>query len=55
MMKCSVQKKQSKKTGKEYWCLEIQITDDYTKVVFLDEAETALIKATYKNEQKGVQ
>lgn len=32
------------KTGKEYQCLEIYLTDDYKKVVFLDKAELALIE-----------
>lgn len=52
-MKCSIEKKVSKKTNKEYWCIKIQLTEDYTKFVFLDPAETALIKATYKFDEKG--
>lgn len=32
------------KSGKEYQCLEIYITDDYKKVVFLDKAELALLE-----------
>lgn len=35
------------KKGNPYVCVEIQITDTYKKVVFLDEAEEALVKATY--------
>lgn len=37
-----------KKSGKEYIKIEIPITDDYVKVVFLDRVEKALYKATYK-------
>lgn len=40
----------SQKTGKEYMMIEIQIAEDYKKVVFLDSAEVALIKATQKNQ-----
>lgn len=32
------------KSGKEYQCLEIYITDDYKKLVFLDKAELALLE-----------
>lgn len=32
------------KSGKEYQCLEIYITDDYKKLVFLDKAELALFE-----------
>lgn len=32
------------KSGKEYQCLEIYITDGYKKVVFLDKAELALLE-----------
>lgn len=46
-IKSTIKKGTSKKTGKEYICIEIQITDDYKKVVFLDPAETALVKYTY--------
>lgn len=46
-MTCKVVKKKSK-NGNEYICLEVQITPDYKKVVFLDGAETALIKQVYK-------
>ena len=39
----------SQKTGKEYMMIEIQLAPDYKKVVFLDSAEVALVKATQKN------
>lgn len=39
----------SQKTGKEYMMIEIQLAPDYKKVVFLDNAEVALVKATQKN------
>lgn len=39
----------SQKTGKEYMMIEIQLAPDYKKVVFLDRAEVALVKATQIN------
>lgn len=32
------------KSGKRYQCLELYLTDDYKKVVFLDKAELALVE-----------
>ena len=46
-MKCEIKKGVSKKSGKEYIAIEIEITPDYKKVVFLDSAEVALVKMTY--------
>lgn len=40
----------SRKTGKEYMLLEIELAPNYRKVVFLDDAEVALIKAIQNNE-----
>lgn len=40
----------SQKTGKEYMLIEIELVPNYKKVVFLDNAEVALIKATQNNE-----
>lgn len=34
----------SSKSGKEYTCLEIQLTPNYTKQVFLEKAELELLK-----------
>lgn len=34
--------------GKEYLCIELVLTEDYTKRVFLDTAEQALIKRELK-------
>lgn len=36
--------KVSEKTGKSYVCIEIQLTPNYKKTVFLDKAEVELIK-----------
>lgn len=47
-MKTEIKKGVSKKSGKEYIALEIEITPDYKKVVFLDPAEIALVKTTYQ-------
>lgn len=46
-MKCELKKGVGKKSGKEYIAIEIEITPDYKKVVFLDSAEIALVKMTY--------
>lgn len=45
-MKAELRKGVSQKTGKEYFVIEIELSKDYKKVVFLDNAEVALIKAT---------
>lgn len=37
----------SKKSGKQYYILEISITETYTKTVFLDPAETEIVKLAY--------
>lgn len=37
----------SKKSGKTYQCIVINLTDTYQKVVFLDNAELELIKMSY--------
>lgn len=42
-LKCQVVEKVSQK-GNKYICLEIFITEDYKKVVYLDSAEIELIK-----------
>lgn len=47
-MEAKIKKGVSKKSGKEYIALEIEITPDYKKVVFLDPAEIALVKTTYE-------
>ena len=48
MMTAEIKEGVGKKSNKPYMALEIQITPDYKKVVFLDTAEQALIKATYE-------
>lgn len=42
-LKCQIIEKISQK-GNKYICLEIYITNEYKKVVFLDPAEVELIK-----------
>lgn len=39
----------SKKNGNIYYALDIEITPDYTKRVFLEKAEVALIKTISSN------
>lgn len=43
MLKCNLIEKVSK-TGNNYLCLEIYLTDTYKKIVFLDKAEIELLK-----------
>ena len=50
-LKANLQKKVSAKSGKEYYVIEIKLTDTYTKQVFLDNAELELIKITYSKKQ----
>lgn len=44
MIKTEVKKDISKKSGKEYYFLEIELTPDFKKIVLLDRAEVALVK-----------
>lgn len=39
------------KNGRQYLCIEIYITDTYTKLVMLDKAELELLKLTAKKTQ----
>lgn len=49
MITAELKKGVGKKSGKEYYSIEIQITPEYKKVVFLDPCEIALVKMTYEN------
>lgn len=49
-LKATLMSKKSSK-GKDYLCIEIQLTEDYTKTIFLDTAEQALIKREIKLEE----
>ena len=42
-IKCQLIEKVSQK-GNKYLCLEISLTENYKKIVFLDNAEVELIK-----------
>ena len=33
------------KSGREYQCVVLYLTDDYTKLIFLDRAEIALVES----------
>lgn len=48
-LKAFLNLRKSNKTGKEYFALEIPITDNYKKIVFLDQAEIELVKLIYNN------
>lgn len=47
-LKAKLVEKESKK-GNNYVCIEIQISNTYTKTVFLEPAELELIKLTYNS------
>ncbi len=40
------------KDGNQYYCIVIKITDNVEKLVFLDKAETELIRLTYSSKVK---
>lgn len=46
-MKAELKVGKSKKTGQEYYYLEIELAPNYVKKCFLDSAEAALVKLTY--------
>ena len=50
-LNATLEKKVSAKSGKEYFVIEVKLTDTYTKQVFLDSAELELIKLSYSNKQ----
>lgn len=43
--------KTSSKSGKNYICIEIKLTDTYTKQVFLEPAELELLKLSLSKKQ----
>lgn len=47
-LNCKLIIDKSKKTGNDYARVDIQLTPDYKKTVFLDFPEQALVKLTYK-------
>ncbi len=49
-MEVKLIKEISKKTGKPYVALDLQLTPTYTKRVFLDLAEQALVELNYTEE-----
>lgn len=42
-LKCQLLEKTSK-TGKKYLCLEVVLTENYKKLIFLDDAELELLR-----------
>ena len=42
----------SAKTGKSFWCVVVQLTQETEKLVFPEPAELELIKLTYGGSQK---
>lgn len=47
-LKCSLETRHSEKSGKDYQVVVIQLTDNYEKVVFLDNSELELIRLANK-------
>lgn len=47
MIKAELKKGISKKTGNEFVCVDLYITDTYKKRVFLEPAEIELIRLNY--------
>ena len=47
-VKACLVEKVSAKTGKQYCCVEIYITDEIKKTVFLSDSEIALLKLNRK-------
>ena len=43
-IQCELLKKNARKTGREYFEINIPLTNGYTKRVFLDKAEEALLR-----------
>lgn len=50
-LKATLVKKTSKK-GNDYECVMIELTPNYNKVVFLDDAELELLKFCYNKSSK---
>lgn len=48
-VKCTLVNGVSKKSGKSFMALEIQLTENLKKMVFLDPAELELLKLQEKN------
>ena len=46
---CTFVERVGSKSGKKYYAIDIKLTPDYTKTVFLEKAEEALITTTYRN------
>lgn len=46
-LRATLETRVSKKSGKPYQCIVIKITDTYEKLVFLDTAESEIIKMKY--------
>ena len=44
-LKATLETRVSQKSGNSYQCVVIKLTNDYEKVVFLDQAELALLKS----------
>lgn len=44
LLNASLQEKKSEKSGKKYYVIEIQLTPNYSKQVFLEQSEIELVK-----------
>lgn len=48
-LEATLEERLSSKSGKNYQCIVLKLTDSYEKVIFLEKAELELLKA---NQQK---
>lgn len=48
MIKNEIKIVKSKKNGKEYVCISLELYEGVTKQIFLDPAEAALVRQIYK-------
>lgn len=44
VLNAKLEKRTSKKSGNDYYCIVVKIADDYEKIIFLDKAEVKLIE-----------
>ena len=43
-LNAKLEKRKSKKTGNDYYCIVVKIAEDYEKIIFLEKAEVKLLE-----------
>ena len=43
-LNAKLEKRISKKSGNEYYCIVVKIAEDYEKIIFLEKAEVKLLE-----------